>query len=67
MVKLTSEQVNNIPLLKAQGKSNKEIASLYKVKVLTIQSWAKKLRDAGHNVPQDKRGGRYIVIKPPIS
>lgn len=58
---ITKEQALKIPLLRADGKKNTEIADELGTTVYTVKYWVKRLKKSGYKVPHINKGGR-----PPI-
>lgn len=61
MKTLTPEQIKSIPVLLAEGKTQQEVATLLGIHKITVHYWVKKLREAGHEVPQ-KPGRKPIAL-----
>ena len=61
MITLNREQVLEIAELRKQGKTRKEIASLYGVSVSSIQYWMNRLKESGYKLPNVRTG------RPPIN
>lgn len=60
MNKLTQEQVLKLPeMIKEKGV--KEVARDLKVHRVTIQYWARQLRERGHDIPKGKAGRKPLL------
>lgn len=60
MHKLTQEQVLSLPeMIKEKGLN--QVARELGVHRVTIQSWAKRLRELGHEIPKGKRGRKPLL------
>jgi transposase len=46
----------------SEGKTNKEIAKIYRVSPVTVARWVRKIKDMGREVPIRKRGARKQII-----
>lgn len=57
-MKITLETINQIPALRATGKTNKEICSLLGMKHSTYHYWVRRLRGDKIDVPRKKSKGR---------
>ena len=58
---ITREKALSIPLLRADGLTNAEIAEKLGTHVQTVKYWVKRLKEKGYKVPHINKGGR-----PPI-
>lgn len=61
MNKLSREQVMSIPEMRAEGKTNEQIAELLNVTRMTVNYWVRRLRDEGHEIKRFGRGGRKAM------
>jgi uncharacterized protein YjcR len=61
-MRLTQEQVQNILHYFQDGRTAGDIAELYGCTPLTIQNWKRKLRIAGHVIPNPTTRRKKINI-----
>lgn len=51
---LTKGQIFQIPVLREEGKTRKEIAKILNIKPRTLDYWTRRLKNAGHKFPKPK-------------
>lgn len=60
--KMSREQVLEIPTLKRQLVTNRELASRYGVSMTTIAYWTKRLKERGEVWERVRKGGRKPIL-----
>jgi transposase len=58
MMKLSVEQITDIPKLRNLGHTNQEISEMFNTTPKTIAYWVNRLREEGYEIKRFGRGGR---------
>lgn len=62
MKKIDKETILKIPGLRADGKTNQEIAVILGLKQRTLDYWISRLKEAGYDLPLSHRGRKKIEL-----
>lgn len=62
MRKTDRETVLKIPRLRAEGKTNEEIATVLGMKLRTLDYWVKRLKEQGYDMPVLTKGRNKIEL-----